>query len=147
MRVLLWLVFLYGVLAGARESVLSANGKPAVVGAERCKLCHRAIYLSWEASAHRQASERLRPEERTPDCLRCHATGTKALAGVQCEACHGAGEYYWPAEVMMDPVKAREAGLVDPTETVCRTCHGSGLPRHAPGFSMPRGEAFTRSVH
>jgi len=145
MGLLLWLLLL---IVGATESVpVSGNGKPRVIGAERCKLCHRPITLSWETTAHRRATERLHPEERTPECLRCHSTGAGALSGVQCEACHGAGEFYWPAEVMMDVVKAREAGLVDPSEAVCRTCHGSGLPGHAREFTMPKGDVFTRSVH
>jgi hypothetical protein len=144
MRALLCLLL---VLSGARPSVFPANGKPQVIGAQRCKLCHRATYLAWKATAHRRATERLRAEETSPTCLRCHATGAAALPGVQCEACHGAGEFYWPAEVMMDKAKAREAGLVDPAEATCRTCHGTGFPGHASEFSLPRGVAFNRSVH
>jgi len=117
------------------------------VGAENCKLCHRATYMAWVATPHAAATRVLAPEEHLPTCLRCHATGSGALTGVQCEACHGAGSDYWPAEIMMDPEKARAAGLSAPNEALCRSCHGSGLSRHRSTFSMPKPEDRSRSVH
>jgi len=92
------------------------------VGAEGCK-CHRAEIADWEVSSHAGAFDLLKagkkkskkrkagldPEkDYTGDekCLPCHVTGyledggfagmasTPAMAGVGCEACHGAGEAY-----------------------------------------------------
>ena len=117
------------------------------VGAEKCKLCHRSIYESWARTTHRQATERLTVGERATGCIRCHATGPKALPGVQCEACHGPGASYWPPEIMMDPAKAREAGLISPTESTCRACHGSGLPNQSSRFLMPSESDRTRAFH
>jgi hypothetical protein len=126
---------------------LAGGGEPAFVGSARCKVCHRAIYLSWAATAHARAGRRLSDAERTPRCTICHAAGGVDPAGVECEACHGAGGNYWPAEVMMDPWKAREAGLLEPSEKLCRTCHGAtDIPGHAPGFAMP-GLPSARFVH
>ncbi len=121
--------------------------KPEFVGMDRCKLCHRAIVQSWSKTAHRRASDTLGPTERSARCLECHSTGSGAFPGVQCEACHGAGGNYWPAEVMLDPEKAREAGLIEPKESVCRSCHGSGLPNHPSRFSMPEEAKKTEAIH
>ena len=117
------------------------------MGAERCRLCHRSIYDRWTATPHRLATAGLPPENETPSCLTCHATGPAALPGVQCESCHGAGGNYWPADVMIDPGKAREAGLVTPDEAICGRCHGNGPPGHATDFEMPRGAERRRFIH
>ena len=117
------------------------------IGAERCRLCHRLVYRAWTMTSHRRSTERLSPEERSPECLRCHATGPEALGGVQCEACHGAGGNFWPPEVMMDSEKAREAGLQEPDESRWRTCHGSGLPNHSSLFAMPSETDELRGIH
>lgn len=126
------------------------------VGAQSCKLCHRPIYASWSETPHAHATERLSPAERTPECLRCHATGSlaeasakasPALAGIQCEDCHGAGSNYWPAQIMMDRDKASAAGLITPGEEVCRTCHGKGIPGHRSDFTMPERDDRARAIH
>ncbi len=119
----------------------------AFIGADRCQLCHRSIYTRWEATAHGRTTESLDIEIETPSCLPCHTTGPAALPGVQCEVCHGAGGNYWPAEIMIDAAKAREAGLVTPDEATCRRCHGRGLPGHADRFEMPRGTELPLTVH
>ncbi len=119
----------------------------AFVGAERCKLCHRSTYVSWRATAHARATDSLGVESPSPSCLRCHTTGPAVFPGVQCESCHGAGGNYWLAEIMIDPDKVREAGLVDPTERTCRNCHGSGLPDHSPTFEMPPPWGGSAATH
>ncbi|MFQ5793347.1 MAG: multiheme c-type cytochrome [Acidobacteriota bacterium] len=144
MRYLAWIAGFLLLLPGSRDA--TAVESP-FVGAKRCKLCHRAIYESWEASVHRAATESLPPAKRAPACLRCHATGPPALPGVQCEACHGAGGNYWPAEIMMDTEKAQRAGLVKPSESVCRRCHATALPGHAASFAMPEGPERERAIH
>ena len=119
----------------------------AFIGAERCKLCHRSTYVSWRSTAHAQATASLGVESPSPSCLRCHTTGPAALPGVQCESCHGAGANYWPAEIMIDPDKVRDAGLVEPNERTCRVCHGSGLPGHSPAFEMPAPGQLSLATH
>jgi hypothetical protein len=121
--------------------------QPTFVRAERCRLCHRSIYQTWAATAHRKATVRINPEDRSRDCLRCHATGPNELSGVQCEACHGPGGNYSRPEIMIDPEKAREAGLVEANEPLCRTCHGSGLPNHSSRFSMPEAAEWPAATH
>jgi hypothetical protein len=121
--------------------------RPAYVGAERCRLCHRAVYTTWSRTPHFRATEAVAAEPDHGDCLRCHATGPEALPGVQCEACHGPGSRYWRPEVMMDPQKAKEAGLIDPDESVCRNCHGSNLPEHSASFTMPTDAEKRLVIH
>lgn len=119
----------------------------AFIGAERCKLCHRPIYVSWRSTAHARATDSLGAESPSPSCLRCHTTGPAGFPGVQCESCHGAGGNYWPAEVMIDPVKVRDAGLIEPSERTCRACHGSALPGHARTFEMPEPGRLSFATH
>ncbi|UCD25545.1 MAG: beta-propeller fold lactonase family protein, partial [Gemmatimonadota bacterium] len=70
----------------------------------------------------------------SPICLGCHTTAYSAEEwelddtfhfedGIQCERCHGPGSEYSSAEVMMDPERARAAGLRKPTESDCLVCH------------------------
>ncbi|MGH9462771.1 MAG: multiheme c-type cytochrome [Vicinamibacteria bacterium] len=122
-------------------------GEVPFIGAERCQLCHRSIDALWKATPHGRATASLDEETETPSCLPCHTTGPANLPGVQCEACHGAGGNYWPAEIMIDAGKAREAGLVTPNEATCRRCHGSGLPGHADRFEMPQDADRRRTIH
>jgi YVTN family beta-propeller protein len=74
------------------------------------------------------------PPQESPMCLGCHATAAEAEAwekdptfaledGVQCEKCHGPGSEYADDEIMMNPEKARLAGLRMPTKTECSNCH------------------------
>ena len=111
-----------------------ATAAPALagdtVGPETCKACHPAAYEVWKASPHARARESL-PERSRDDarCLGCHAPQAEdGLAGVSCEACHGAGRLYSPAFVMKDAELARAVGLVEPTEKTCLACHTESTP-------------------
>jgi hypothetical protein len=73
------------------------------VGPEKCNVCHKVQYASWMEMKH--------------------ASLTPAL---DCESCHGPGSAYRPLKIMKDPAAAREAGLVIPTATFCKTCHVGG---------------------
>lgn len=114
------------------------------MGAERCRLCHRAVYERWERTSHARTRAGGTAGET---CLVCHTTGGERLLGVQCEACHGADGNYWPAEIMIDPDKAAMAGLRRPTEELCLRCHDNEEPGHATGFEMPAPDEWVSSVH
>lgn len=126
-------------------SLAGAFSEPAFVGAARCRLCHRDVYQSWKTTPHARASLEI-PESETR-CVECHATDGRDLPDVQCEACHGAGGNYWPAEVMMDPDKAQMAGLVRPDEALCRSCHENDEPGHEGTFTMPGPAELPDVVH
>ena len=111
-------------------------------------------YQIWQSSPHAKAYDALASEaaagiakaqhlstepQKTPACLACHTTGSGALRsrftedfdvtqGVQCEACHGAGEAYGKIEHMIIRSQAREHGLVEPTSTACVKCHNAKSP-------------------
>ena len=75
------------------------------VGAARCGTCHAAEQRQWRSTGHAEALKTLLDVHRhyQPRCVVCHVVGfgrpggyrieggDLALAGVQCEVCHGPG--------------------------------------------------------
>ncbi len=122
---------------------LAASAAPTYVGAEKCKMCHKLQYDSWSQTKHAKATESAKTSKTMKfdaSCLTCHATNKdEAMAGVQCEACHGAGSDYKSLSVMKDVAKAKAAGLVIPTQATCDGCH-DGKDHH-------KKMAFTKDVH
>lgn len=115
-----------------------AAAKHEYVGDAKCKMCHKDVHTSWAETKHAKAFSVLSAEEqKKPECVKCHITGTTAagevLENVQCEACHGPGSEYKSASIMSkkkwaaDPEGqlklAKEAGLIMPTADNCVRCH------------------------
>lgn len=100
---------------------------PTYIGAEKCKMCHKIQYESWAATKHAKATENAKASTQwkfDAACLTCHATNkSETMAGVQCEACHGAGSDYKSIQVMKDRAKAVAAGMIIPTQETCNGCH------------------------
>lgn len=113
----------------------------------------------WSKSLHAEAMKSLANEKslkyakengiadptKDAKCLGCHSTAAmidKTLIdaqgkltveeGVSCESCHGPGSEYKTMAIMKDPVKAKAAGLIEPTEKVCLGCHNEKNPFHKP---------------
>jgi len=80
-----------------------AMAAPTKIGADKCKMCHKAQYESWQSSKH--------------------ATSNPAM---DCEACHGPGSDYKSMSVMKDKNAAIKAGLHVPVKADCAKCHGKG---------------------
>lgn len=119
----------------ALVAAVQPAGAADFVGAEACRSCHPSAYEAWRRSAHARALDSLsREQRRDARCLQCHARDLAAggEAGVTCETCHGAGEYYWPAYVMRDAELARATGLVIPDGKSCTSCHDGASPALAP---------------
>ncbi len=133
------------LLIGFDSQEEPSSRKRAFIGAEQCKLCHRDVYQSWAKTPHARTPEWL--STSSPDCLPCHATGDMLVPSIQCEACHGPGEDYWPLEVMMDPEKAAMAGLERPGQVKCRSCHVHSLPSHKKDFEMPGESDRAKWIH
>ena len=99
----------------------------AYVGADKCKMCHKVQYASWQETTHAKATDDAKAStERTFEaaCLKCHATNSdEAMAGVQCEACHGAGADFRKMSIMKDKDIAIANGLIIPTQATCDGCH------------------------
>ncbi len=123
--------------------VLAASAEPTYIGAAKCKMCHKIQYDSWAQTKHAKATDDAKASTKQKfeaACLTCHATNKdEALAGVQCEACHGPGSDYKSLSVMKDVAKAKAAGLVIPTQETCNRCH-DGKDHH-------KQQKFTKDVH
>jgi hypothetical protein len=107
------------------------------LGADGCGTCHAVAHEAWSAGPHARALSSLSATRAgDPACRACHTLAPDrddpALAGVQCEACHGAGREYAPGHVMRDPVLARLLGLQDVEEATCLVCHRPDTPSATP---------------
>jgi hypothetical protein len=137
------------VLASSVVACLSAMAFAAdPVGSESCGVCHSRAYQAWRLDPHARAAQSLTEAQRQmPSCTICHApelaqrTLSAAAqaptplqddghveAGVGCESCHGAGQYYSPIYVMRDGELARAVGLIDPGQKSCLACHSLSSP-------------------
>jgi hypothetical protein len=121
----LWTAF--AVTAVVLISFAAQAADHEYVGAEKCKMCHKVQYSSWENTVHAKATADAKAStdrEFSADCLTCHATNaSEELAGVQCEACHGPGGDYKKMSVMKDLEAAKANGLIIPTQETCDGCH------------------------
>jgi hypothetical protein len=102
------------------------------VGAATCALCHKNLHDNWAATLHAKALDDLEAigQGENPACLLCHTVAygqdggfvnratTDALAGVQCESCHGAARAHTEnvADASLRP-------KVDISADVCAQCH------------------------
>jgi hypothetical protein len=122
------------------------------VGSESCGACHAKAYQIWRVDPHARAAQSLTEAQRQmPSCTICHAPELaqrsldaaaqapvplqddgRAEAGVGCESCHGAGQYYSPIYVMRDGELARAVGLIDPGQKSCLACHSVSTPSLTP---------------
>lgn len=158
--------------------LLAARADAQYLGEGRCRPCHLPQAKSWKqtrmanafdllkpgVAADKKKAKRLDPARdytHDAECLACHVTGygkpggfqsiekTPQLAGVQCEACHGAGQgYVKPALMSLQNKEYRRAdlvaaGLVVPDEKVCKECHNSKSPFHQPFDFKARSSAGT----
>lgn len=135
------MAFLFAGAVYSEEAAKTDEAKKvdhAYVGAKKCKACHKGQHAAWSETAHAKAFSLLSAEEqKKPECVKCHSTGTTAkgvfLENIECEACHGPGKDYKSAKIMnkkkwkADPEAhmkmALEAGLIIPDEKVCVRCH------------------------
>jgi hypothetical protein len=136
----------------------AADGEHKYTGHKKCKTCHKKEPIGnqfgiWLESKHAKTFATLATEKakkwgaeagvddpQTDDrCVKCHTTAHGVpdsmvskkfdrTAGVQCEACHGAGKDYRKKSVMVDRDKAIERGMVPQTAAVCTVCHNDESP-------------------
>ena len=123
-RQILWIAIVLAVVAVSSSAFA---GDHEYVGAAKCKMCHKVQYASWEGTKHAKATDSAKASterEFSADCLKCHATNaSEEMAGVQCEACHGAGNDFKKMSIMKDLDAAIANGLVIPTQATCDGCH------------------------
>lgn len=141
-----------------QEAKKEAKAEHAYIGAAKCALkpCHGndGTYDTWAETAHAKAFDKLTDEQKKdPKYLKYYTTGTTAkgelLEGVQCEACHGAGDDYKSLKIMKDQEAAIANGLIIPTAETCKSCHNAEAPEAvaaiAKDFDMEKLKA--KGVH
>ena len=121
------IILVLGTAVVALATLNAFAGDHAYVGAEKCKMCHKVQYNSWLETTHAKATDAAKGSTDPAfeaKCLDCHATNSdEALAGVQCEACHGAGADFKKMSVMKDRDAAIANGLIIPSQETCDKCH------------------------
>ncbi len=105
-------------------------------GEQRCGICHEKEHIQWSLTRHSDAFKSLVRKGKEDDlkCVPCHVTGfgrkggyslkisnkrARYLKGIQCEACHGAGNESCSAFNKDKPVKK----TAEDWENFCRHCH------------------------
>lgn len=129
---------------------------------------HSKAFQTLGTDKAREAAQKIgvsgNPQEN-PACLVCHTTGFgepasrftkkfKVEQGVQCEACHGAGEKYKKKKTMKKIAKergpdkkgvsatAKKTGLVFPDEKTCKRCHAKEIEFEGKVFKNPSFKSF-----
>jgi hypothetical protein len=125
--------------------------RDAYMGAQYCGSCHQAEYAQWASSTHAQAFARL-PDNKKGDqaCLSCHATGVlepkdKVFAGVQCESCHGPGQYYAALHIKKDAVLSKLLFKQNPSAESCLHCHSRDANLWSPHDAMKKINHWSNS--
>ena len=144
---------------------------PKFAGVEACAECHDKPSMGyqfsrWRMTAHARAfgvlatpaayalgdKEGLAEEpQKSPACLKCHATAFhlapgaslptfSSAEGIGCERCHGAGSEYVPEAIMLDMPAAAAAGLKPVAKKVCLECHEQA---HGKPFDLDKAWAMT----
>jgi hypothetical protein len=139
-------------------------------GAAKCKSCHKKEPIGnqfglWQESKHAKAWETLASDkakewaaeagvddpQKDERCVKCHVTAYGVPAslkrsrfsekdGVQCEACHGAGNDYRKKKIMVDRDLAISKGLIAEPEKTCVECHNDDSPAWDPArYTRPDG--------
>lgn len=126
--------------------------KASFMGAEYCGSCHSEEYRLWASSPHAKAHDVLPIGNRSdPACLSCHATGVleknePALPGVQCEACHGPGQFYAKLHIKKDPVLSRLLFMQRPVgEQSCLHCHSVDSKLWSPHENMNKIDHWSKT--
>jgi hypothetical protein len=124
------------------------------VGAQQCALCHVQTHAKWAETAHAGAFDTLKRigMHENSRCLQCHTVGygqpngfnseaeDAALAGVQCENCHGPGGNH-----VANPFDPSTKPVVTIASEVCGGCHTDA---HHPTFDEWKESLHSRvDVH
>lgn len=138
-----WLSLFVLASAALSTGVLAAGaavrGADEIVGAKRCRDCHKSAFEAWSKSPHARSHVALTgPRATDPRCTQCHGLSGSDKTAVQCEVCHGQGQYYSQRYVMKDRELARLVGLesID-RKVLCQKCHTASAPTIQP-FDLDR---------
>jgi hypothetical protein len=103
------------------------------IGSGKCESCHPFAFERWKQGPHYAAHLSLRKEQLDDSkCNSCHTMPPRVnlnnFMGIQCESCHGAGQYYFQSYVMKDKELARAVGLTSILPENCLKCHNATAP-------------------
>lgn len=151
----IFFAFLAALLLFLKNALEPESEALQLTGSGKCGECHGLKnegnqYDIWKNSRHAAAyssllgenakefasKNNIEPPEKNPLCLKCHTTehfvtGVEkggffnTSEGVGCEACHGAGSKYSPAEIMKDESQFIFYGGVKGDEKTCKSCHSA----------------------
>lgn len=149
---LIFAAFITTTIIFLKNALESGDVPLQIVGSHRCAECHELLKHGnqqkvWLESKHSKAYNSLlsdkainfskRHSMELPQnnklCLKCHTTkhflnneiaeSYRIEEGVGCEACHGAGSRYLPADVMKDETAFIKNNGVIGDEKTCLKCH------------------------
>lgn len=151
-RILLIFATSLVLISGLAFFVPGPVQKSSYMGAEYCGSCHKAEYQQWLLSPHARATDVL-PKEHlaNPSCTTCHATGVfekgeSFFKGVQCESCHGPGQFYASLHVKKDPVLSKLLFMQKPSIESCRHCHSETANLWSPHRAMKKIDHWSVGV-
>lgn len=149
---LIFFGFIAALLLFLKNALEPENEPIMITGSGKCNECHQLKELGnqqivWQNSGHSRAFKTLLSDKakeftlknnlkepvKNELCLKCHTTGGfiggelqasyNIEEGVGCEACHGAGSKYSPAEIMKDEIIYKRNGGIVGDEGTCGKCH------------------------
>ncbi len=149
----IFFAFLAALLLFLKNALEPQSESLYLTGSEKCGECHGLKnegnqFEIWKNSRHSEAytsllspkakdfsaKSNIESPEKNTLCLKCHTTEHyvnvteksgffNISEGVGCEACHGAGSKYSPAEIMKDESLFIYNGGIKGDEKSCRDCH------------------------
>lgn len=152
---LIFFIFIAVLLFFLKNALEPGKEEQSIIGTDKCGECHSLKNIGdqnhiWKNSKHSGAytilfstkaiefnkKSSLNAPDKEEKCLKCHTTayflkGTVQNStfnineGVGCEACHGAGSLYSPAEKMKDESVFERNGGIKGDEETCLKCHNS----------------------
>ncbi|MBE2227494.1 MAG: cytochrome c family protein [Ignavibacteria bacterium] len=152
---LLFFLFISALLYFLKNALEPHKEAIVITGSDKCGECHNLKNIGdqftiWKNSEHSGAytvlfsnkardfasKNGLQAPEKEEKCLKCHSTAYSLKGmekgesfniseGVGCEACHGAGSGYSPAEIMRDEGLFIRNGGIKGEASTCSPCHNT----------------------
>ena len=108
-------------------SAVAAGDEPEYAGTNKCKMCHKAVYDSWEETPHAKALDNLKPGERAEVKTKHGLDPEKDYSADEaCLACHTVGYGKPGGFAVEEDAKKMEKMVKNFGGIGCENCHGPG---------------------